>query len=562
MKLLAFFALLGLVSAESEDQERYEDTPQAAFENAAKNQMVMVVRADPAGHSNLETVDAMVFTTENPQACYDELVAQTDTAWDAIDENHELHFSYRITEPVPAQVRIKDDQSLWSAFIMASYLDIDVPVLYAEMYGEIVWDELHWWNFDASHFIPPTPEPTATPTVSGLEIDGIKYIVHYCRHGLVWDNSWKGDRIVIEDNGVTARMFTGNGHENIRTETCFSEGQHMWRLQYYTNDDQRQSNVEWMVSGIVTEGEYFDSYNVSGRTCGILAHSNANYCATWGGYATGGWEALAAQETFEILLDCDEGRMSYRRFEEKDTFATMKVPVCDSGTNCLYPWLQMHYSDRFNSGTILGEPVEYYHNEWDGADYKIAYDLVWDEDWMGDRIQCERDCKVARMFSGNGHENTRTTTGFTEGKNAWRLKLYADDDQRNTQAEWLVPGIVTEGDYFDGYNENGRSCGILAHSVTNYCNSWGYVKQGANDKTIPSMHAIILMLDSDEGILYYQFQGRPEPWVAFNVPANELLYPWCQMHYGDRKNACILMDTLFEFENVNHHYEENGNNGR
>merc|ERR1712079_840807 len=85
--------------------------------------------------------------------------------------------------------------------------------------------------------VAPTPEPTATPTISGILIDDKKYVIHYGLHDMIWDNTWKGDRIVIEDYGVTARMFTGNGHENTRGTECFSEGQHMWRLQLYTNDD-------------------------------------------------------------------------------------------------------------------------------------------------------------------------------------------------------------------------------------------------------------------------------------------------------------------------------------
>lgn len=333
----------------------------------------------------------------------------------------------------------------------------------------------------------------------------------------------------------------------------------MWRLQLYTNDDQRSTNIEWMVPGITTPGSYYDGYNQANRSCGILAHSNANYCASWGGLHDGAWKGIPDQSTLEMLLDCDLGLLSWRLFDTQDTFITYNVPECNDSDMCLYPWIQMHYADRHNSGTILGEPVDTFHNVWDDSDYEIVYGMQWDEDWMGSRIRCEQDCKVARMHTGNGHQNTRTTMGFTEGKHAWRLKLYSNDGEKNVNAEWLVIGIVTEGDYFDGYNQANRSCGILAHSVTNYCNSWGYIARGANNIRIPHRQSVILMLDSDNGLLYYQFQGRPEPWVSYNVPDDEKLYPWCQMHYGDsRQNACDLVGQMFEFENVNHHFEVNG----
>jgi len=547
-------------ASESESEDSFEDSPQAAFEDAQKNQMVMVVRADPEGHDAQDTVDAMVFTTESPEEAYDDLVAQSNKAWEAIDDDHELHFSYRITEPVPAQVRITDNQSLWSAFIMASYLDIDVPVLYAEMMTLSPTPT----PTTGIPSVPPTPEPTATPTISGVTIDDVKYEVSYGLHDIVWDNKWKGDRIVIEDYGVTARMYTGNGHEGTRATKCFTEGNHLWRLQLYTNDDQRSSNVEWMTYGITNEGSYFDSYNQGNRSCGILSHSKTNYCASWGGLAAGDWKATPDQTTIELLLQCEKGLLSWRFFENEDTFITYKVPKCDDDKQCIYPWIEMHYADRHNSGTILGEPVTHVHNEWDDSDYEIVYGLKWDEDKMGSRIRCERDCDIARMYTGNGHQNARSTEGFKEGKHAWRLKVSSgNDNERNANAEWLVIGIVTEGDYFDTYNQANRSCGILTHSVTNYCNSWGYVAKGANNMRVPSRQTVFLMLDSDEGLLYYQFQGRSEPWVAMKVPKATLLYPWCHMHYGDsRSNYCEFLGQMFEFENVNHHFEQHQNNGR
>lgn len=180
---------------------------------------------------------------------------------------------------------------------------------------------------------------------------------------------------------------------------------------------------------------------------------------------------------------------------------------------------------------------------------------------MGNRIRCENNCKWAKMFTGNGHQNTRTVQGWDSGKHAWRIKLYANDDEKLHNAQWLVTGTTTEGSYFDTYNQAGRSCGILAHSVTNYCNSWGYVARGNNNRRIPSDQTMILMMDVDEGLLYFQFQGEDEPWVSFHIAKETKQYPWCQMHNGDRHNTCKLLGQMYEFENVNHRYEQHGNNG-
>jgi len=558
---LLSLAFVGLVLAESvadDDSHSYEDTPQAAFEEATKSQMLMIVRTDPEGHEFDEEADALIYTTTTPKASYDDLVKETSIAWDEVDDTHQLIFSYRITEPIPAQIAISDDQSLWSAFIMASYLNIDVPVLYAQV-STLAPTPVPTTGIPTGN---PTPEPTAGPTISGVTIDGLEYKPAYGFHDLVWDNTWKGDRIAISDKGVTARMYTGNGHENTRTTKCFSKGNHMWRIQLYTNDDERGTNVQWMVPGIVNEGAYFDTYNQANRSCGILAHSGSVYCASWGGIAKGAWKALPAQETIELLLNCEKGELAFRIFETKDTFITLNVPECDDDAQCIYPWIQMHHADRWNQATILGEPMESFYNVWDKELYTIEYDLVWDESWMGSRIRCEDDCKTARMHTGNGHQNTRTTMGWTEGRHMWRMKLYANDNEKLTNAEWIVAGIVTEGDYFDSYNLNGRSCGILSHSVTNYCNWWGYVARGNNNLRIPSMQTIIIMLDADKGLLYFQFQGKSQPWVAFGVPEDQKLYPWCSMHYGDsRQNACFLLDTMFEFENVNEHFKLHNTNG-
>jgi len=318
-----------------------------------------------------------------------------------------------------------------------------------------------------------------------------------------------------------------------------------------------------METGIITEGNYVDGHHINNRSCGLMTHSNANYCNNWGNIKTGAYKQTPDQTTLELLLDCDEGLLTWRFFEAEDSFITYNVPECNDSNNCLYPWLEMHYADKHNSGTILGEPVDTFYNEWDESDYELHFDLKWDEEWMGSRIRCENNCKIAHMHTGNGHQNTRTTEGFESGKHAWRIKLYADDGEKNTNAEWLVTGMVTEGDYFDGYNQADRSCGLLAHSVQNYCNSWGYIARGSNNRAIPSMQTLIMMLDVDEGLMYYQFQGEDEPWLALHVAkAPTKLYPWCQMHYGDsRQNRCHLLGQMFEFENVNHHFEQNGTNG-